>query len=259
MKLTQIRNATLLLEYAGTTFLIDPMLAEKEAWEGFAGTARSHLRNPLTALPVPVESLLNADIVIVTHTHQDHWDEAAQKLLPSNQLIYTQNQEDAALIRSQGFTRVRVLQDENVFTDGLTIHKVEGQHGSNGAYAIPALAERLGDACGLVFTRHDEQTLYIAGDTVWVKPYLKALRRFAPDVVVLNVGDAHLDEFGPIIMGAQDTLRTLQVLPSATVVASHMEAINHCLLSRRELREFTQRQGIADKVLIPEDGESLTF
>ena len=259
MKLTQIRNATLLLEYAGTTFLIDPMLAEKEAWEGFAGTVRSHLRNPMVALPVPVETLLAADIVIVTHTHMDHWDDAAQKCIPSNKLIYTQNQADAELIRSQGFTNVRVLQDENVFTDGLTLYKVEGQHGSNDAYAIPPVAERLGDACGLVFTHHDEQTLYIAGDTVWVKPYLKALQRFEPDVVVLNIGDAHIDEFGPIIMGAQDTLRTLQVLPSATLVASHMEAINHCLLSRQALHEFTQQQGIADRVAIPEDGESLTF
>ncbi|SUE07332.1 Uncharacterised protein [Pantoea agglomerans] len=53
MKLTQIRNATLLLDYAGKKFLIDPMLAEKEAWPGFAGNARPHLRNPMVELPVP--------------------------------------------------------------------------------------------------------------------------------------------------------------------------------------------------------------
>ena len=34
MKLTQVRNATLVLHYAGKKFLIDPMLAEKEAWPG---------------------------------------------------------------------------------------------------------------------------------------------------------------------------------------------------------------------------------
>lgn len=51
MKLTQIRNATLVLQYAGKKFLIDPMLAEKEAWDGFVGSARPHLRNPMVALP----------------------------------------------------------------------------------------------------------------------------------------------------------------------------------------------------------------
>lgn len=259
MKLTQVRNATLFIEYAGTTFLIDPVLAEKDAWDGFAGTARSHIRNPMTELPIAAEALVNADIVIVTHTHMDHWDEAAQKQIPSNKLIYAQHDADAELIRSQGFTNVRVLQDDNVFTYGLTIHKVEGQHGSNEAYELPHLAEGLGDACGLVFTHHDEKTLYIAGDTVWVKPYLKTLQRFKPDVVVLNTGDAQIDDFGPMIMGARDTLRTLQVLPETTVVASHMEAINHCLLTRQELREYTQQNGIEEKVLIPEDGDTLTF
>ena len=92
-----------------------------------------------------------------------------------------------------------------------------------------------------------------------MKPYLKALQRFKPDVVVLNTGDAHIDDYGPIIMGARDTLRTLQALPETTVVASHMEAINHCLLTRQELREYTQQSGIEEKVLIPEDGDTLTF
>ena len=259
MKLTQVRNATLFIEYAGTTFLIDPMLAEKDAWDGFAGTARSHIRNPMTALPIATEALVNADIVIVTHTHMDHWDEAAQKHIPSNKLIYTQHEADAELIRSQGFTNVRVLQDDNVFTHGLTIHKVEGQHGSNEAYAVPHLAERLGDACGLVFTHHDEKTLYIAGDTVWVKPYVKSLQRFKPEIVVLNTGYAVNDLYGPIIMGKEDTLRTLKMLPTATIVASHMESINHCLLTRAELREFSLEHGIEDKILIPADGETMAF
>ena len=37
MKITQVRNATLLLDYAGTRFLIDPMLSAKGAFPGFEG------------------------------------------------------------------------------------------------------------------------------------------------------------------------------------------------------------------------------
>ncbi|CAI1051695.1 metal-dependent hydrolase [Serratia rubidaea] len=259
MKLTQIRNATLVLEYAGKKFLIDPMLAEKDAWDGFAGSARSHLRNPMVALPVAIEELLAVDAVIITHTHTDHWDEAAQQLVPKDMLIYTQNDNDAALVRSQGFINVRTLADENRFVDGLTIFTTDGQHGSNDLYANTVMAELLGDACGLVFTHHDEKTLYIAGDTIWVKPYVRSLQRFRPDVVVLNTGDAVINDYGSIIMGKEDTLRTLQVLPETTVVASHMESVNHCLLTRAELREYTLEHGIEDKVLIPADGETLTF
>lgn len=38
MNIMQIRNATQLIAYAGKRFLIDPMLAEKDAYPGFAGT-----------------------------------------------------------------------------------------------------------------------------------------------------------------------------------------------------------------------------
>jgi len=77
--------------------------------------------------------------------------------------------------------------------------------------------------------------------------------------VVLNIGNATNDLYGPIIMGKEDTLHTLEIVPEATLVASHMEAINHCLLTRAELRAYTDQQGITDKVLIPQDGETITF
>lgn len=258
MKLTQIRNATLKLEYAGTRFLIDPMLADKDAWPGFPGTARSHLRNPLVALPLSLEEILDVDVIIVTHTHLDHWDDAAQQLIPEGSLIYTQNESDAALIRSQGFTAVQVLAETNTLA-GITIVKTDGQHGSDEAYAIPEVAERLGDACGLVFSHRAEKTLYVAGDTIWVKAYEDALLAHQPDVVVLNMGFANVDGIGAIIMGKDDALRTLHTLPSATVVASHMEAVNHCLLTRAELREFSAQHGIAASVFVPEDGETLAL
>lgn len=258
MKLTQIRNATLLLEYAGTKFLIDPMLSDKEAWDGFAGTARSHLRNPLVALPLSIDALLNVDAIIVTHTHRDHWDEAAQEKVAKDSLILTQNDSDAELIRAQGFGNVRVLEDSNEFA-GMTIIKTGGQHGSDEAYANPDIAARLGDACGLVFKHADEKTLYIAGDTVWVKPYVDSLSVWKPDVVVLNTGFAQVDGIGAIIMGKEDVLRTHELMPQAMIVASHMEAVNHCILSRDELREYAIEKGIQDSVLIPADGETCTF
>jgi hypothetical protein len=84
VKFQQIRNATVKVEYAGTTFLVDPMLAKKGAYPGFEGTYNSHLRNPLVELPMPVNEVMKADAIIVTHTHLDHWDDAAKQSLPKN-------------------------------------------------------------------------------------------------------------------------------------------------------------------------------
>ena len=82
MHCTQIRNATLRLDYGGQRFLIDPMLADQGAFPGFAGTMHSETANPTVPLPVPLEQLFDVDAVLVTHTHPDHWDEAARTLLP---------------------------------------------------------------------------------------------------------------------------------------------------------------------------------
>lgn len=50
VQIQQIRNATAKINYAGKTFLLDPFLAKKGTYPGFAGTFRSHLRNPLVEL-----------------------------------------------------------------------------------------------------------------------------------------------------------------------------------------------------------------
>lgn len=56
------------------------MLAEKGRYAGFEGTLNSHLRNPLVELPMKAEDTFkDVDAIILTHTHEDHWDKVAQK------------------------------------------------------------------------------------------------------------------------------------------------------------------------------------
>lgn len=255
MKLTQIRNATQLLDYAGKTFLIDPFLAPRGAYPGLEGTLNAHLRNPLVDLPVDVGSLLLADAVLVTHTHPDHWDEAAQRLLPKDTPIFAQHEQDAELIRSAGFLHVRILQAQTTF-HGITLHKTGGQHGSDSAYADAQLASILGEVCGIVFSHPAEPRVYLAGDTVWRQQVDEVLRVFAPDVIILNVGDAQIPGIGSIIMGKEDVLRAHRAMPNAIIVASHLEAVNHCTLSRETLRRFIAEQALTPWVRVPEDGEA---
>nr|ELJ1592211.1 MBL fold metallo-hydrolase [Escherichia coli] len=48
-------------------------------------------------------------------------------------------------------------------------------------------------------------------------------------------------------------------LPEAQIVATHMEAVNHCLLTRDALKEYARDNQIIEFVNVPEDGETLTF
>lgn len=256
----QIRNATVKITYGDTTFLIDPMLAEQGAYPGFDGTYRSELRNPLVGLPMPAEDVIDdTDAVIVTHTHLDHWDAAAQALLPKDIPLFAQHQADAAMIREQGFTNVRILSDKAEF-DGVTLSRTGGQHGTDEMYASPEVAAALGDVMGVVFQAPGQETLYLVGDTIWRDEVDQALDEYDPKIVVLNAGQAMRSDYDdPIIMGKEDVLRATQTAPEATVVATHMDAINHMSLTREELREYVQAVGIEDHVVIPADGEVISF
>lgn len=260
VEMQQVRNATVKITYAGTTFLIDPMLAKQGAYPGFEGTYRSNLRNPLVELPESAENVISGvDAVIVTHTHLDHWDDAAQKALPKDIPLFTQHEADAQLIRSQGFKNVRVLTDESEF-GGVKITKTGGQHGTDEMYAVPALAKPLGEAMGVVFQAKGYKTLYLAGDTIWRKEVDQAIETYDPEVIVLNAGKAKMTGYeGAIIMGEEDVLRASQAAKNAKIVAVHMDAVNHMSLTREELRAYVKKQGIESRVDIPEDGASLAF
>ncbi|EZQ19440.1 hypothetical protein CF98_03055 [Halopseudomonas bauzanensis] len=259
VQLQQIRNATVKITYGDTTFLIDPMLSKKGTYPGFDNTYRSNLRNPLVDLPMSEKDVIaDVDAVITTHTHLDHWDDAAQQLLPKDIPLFVQNLADALMIRGQGFTNVRVLSKAEF--EGVTLSQIGGQHGTDEMYASAEVATFLGEAMGVVFQSPGHDTLYLVGDTVWRDEVDMALADYAPQIVLINAGYAMMNGFdGSIIMGKEDVLRAAKTAPDATIVATHMDAINHMALTREELQSYVQEKGIADRVEIPEDGATLNF
>lgn len=255
MRLRQIRNATLVIDYAGSRLLVDPWFEEK----GTGMLAPSPWpennvhRSPLVDLPCPVEEVLaDVDAVVVTHVHPDHFEEKTAALMDHTLPVYAQNEADAATIANWGFSDVRILSDGGSPLCGLTITRVPAQHGLTHATDC-------GPASGVVLTAPGEPTLYLAGDTVWYEGAAANLERFRPEVTVLNCCGATLASRGRIIMDEEDVLAVCQAAPWTRVVASHMEAVNHGNVSREYLRTFCDRLGVGDQVLIPADGEALEF
>ncbi|MFD2639301.1 MBL fold metallo-hydrolase [Piscibacillus salipiscarius] len=253
MNIQQIRNATLVIKYADKQFLIDPFLAKKGTYPPFPNSKRQDQKNPLVDLPISVEEVVaDIDAVIVTHLHLDHWDDEAKKILPKNIKIYTQNEDDQAEIQKAGFSNVEVLTNNTKF-QGVDLIKTKGEHGRGEILKIA------GEVCGVVFKHPSEKTLYIAGDTVWYEGVQKELRTHLPEIIIVNAGDNQFLEGGSLVMSKDDVYKVHHAAPNATIIASHMEAVNHWTLSRDELKNFVEEQGFASKVLVPEDGESYSF
>ncbi|GMG74881.1 MULTISPECIES: MBL fold metallo-hydrolase [Priestia] len=253
MKITHIRNATLLVEYGGKTFLIDPMLAKKGTYPPFPNSIRQDQNNPLVSLPLSVEEIIEGiDAVILTHLHLDHFDDAAKQALPNDIKMFVQNEEDAAVVRADGFKNVEVLTKNTVF-EGIQLSKTKGEHGRG------EILKRTGLVCGVVFKHKSKKTLYVAGDTVWYSAVEEEINTHQPDVIIVNGGDNQFLEGGSLVMGKEDIYEVHKVAPHATILSVHMEAVNHWALSREELKSFINEKDMASRVFVPDDGEVYTF
>jgi L-ascorbate metabolism protein UlaG (beta-lactamase superfamily) len=238
MRLTLVRHATLILELEGRRILVEPMLDDAGARDPVEDTPRQR-RNPLVPLPFPAEEVVRGlDAVVVTHLHQDHFDETGARLVPRDVPVFCQP-EDEERLKELGLD-ARPVHDE-VDWDGLRIARTGGRHGAEEEIAL-ALAPVSGFVLG---------DLYIAGDTVWCREVEEAIERHRPRVAVVNASGARFLESGPLVMTAAEVREVVARVP--TVVVVHLEAINHCLESREETRTAVP------EALVPEDGETLAI
>ena len=78
-------------------------------------------------------------------------------------------------------------------------------------------------------------------------------------MIVVNAGAAEFIDSDPITMAAHDVTQVANSAPQARLLAVPMESINHCVLTRAELARAIEEAGLSERVLIPVDGETLTF
>ncbi|MGJ0333281.1 MBL fold metallo-hydrolase [Aliarcobacter cryaerophilus] len=256
-EVTQIRNATVKINYGGKVFLVDPMFAPKDAYKGFEGTLNSHLNWPRVELPFSTNEILkDVDVIIITHTHLDHLDETAIKAIPKDILMFSQDEKDKAYLEKSGFKNVKIMTKNSSFGN-VKLSITGGLHGSQ--ELVFKYKELLGKVSGVVFSAKNEKTIYLAGDTVFNKDVEDVIKNYNPEIIILNSGDAQLGDGSSILMTKEEVLATHKVAPKAKIIAVHMEAVNHSALSRYELKEYSKQKGMEDFVFIPKDGESLKF
>lgn len=258
MKITQIRNATVKIGYAGKTFLMDPWLMEKGGF-GVLKDSPYHCPRPEQAtiampihdLPIPVEDVLaNVDACVLTHIHPDHIDMERDggnpgSLLPKDMPMFVQSPEDAFALAKAGFGDLTVMYENSAYA-GVEIIKTPARHGTK----VPC-----GPACGVVFRAPGEKTLYVAGDTIWYDGVLATLEKFRPGVVIVNACAAELQFFGRLIMNDEDVARVRKAAPYAKIIISHMEEVAHATISREDMRKFLRARNMEDAALIPENGD----
>ena len=249
MKIKLIRNATMRIQYNGHTILTDPMLSKKFGIESFAGNSR----NPTIGLPCSVEEILKGvDAVISSHTHQDHFDSDAMDKIPPDMVIYCQP-EDTKKLTENNFTSVEPI-NQKTFFNKITIIRTSGHHGTG------EIEKTMGKVSGYVLQAENEPVIYWAGDTIFCDEARQIIDEYKPDIIITHSCGAVLDNSGSIIMDARQTVDVCKYADTSTIIAVHMEALDHATVTREDLRRLADKEGIpAEKLLIPEDGETIIF
>lgn len=248
MKIQLIRNATMKISYAGKTILTDPVLGRKHAFRSFAGIEK----NPTVELPVsPADIIKGIDLVVISHLHEDHFDSAAKQMLPKDIPVICRRGDEQAIAQS-GFPDVTPV-DKKVTLGGIQIMRTPGSHTLNEKWT-----DLLGEITGFAFKSDNEPVVFWAGDSVLNDAVEEAVEEIQPDIILTHSCGAQIKDSGPIVMDEKMTVDICRLAPKATVIAVHMEALDHGTVTRDALRIFARNKGIEDEqLLIPDDGQIL--
>lgn len=257
MKITQLRNATAVIELGEYRILVDPMLAPKNALPPLK-LIGGLLRNPLVDLPPITDSVLaSVTHCLITHCqkgHFDHLDRSGRHWLRNRQIPVICTPHDAGYLRQRGLNVVPLTENHHEPHAFLTgqIRTVPCEHGSG---IVGMLMEH---GVGYFIEFPGEPSLYVAGDTTFTPAVQGFIKQHQPQVALVPAGGARFDFGGEIIMGLSDVLAFTRA-GTGTTVANHLEALSHCPVERTELAAAADRAGLSQRLLIPADGDTLEF
>jgi len=261
MDVELVRSATVLIhaergDRETIRILVDPILADQATQPPIDYS--NGIKIPMIRLPVDKRELIaGADAVLITHYHPDHFDLEAERLLPKNTLIFCQPYDEKAL-REKGFSNLRVVNDV-LRWEGITIARFLASH-YRGATGAPPFGES-----SSYFLQTKNDSVFFTGDAVLDERLRDSLTSTRPKKIVANAGECQFTKENPVLapgvtmtLTAPELKEIARILPESKVIAVHMDAINHCPLTKRELRKYVERENLTKNVLVPDEGERET-
>jgi len=250
MKFHHIRHATSLFDYAGIKFLIDPVLCKKEVYPAIPLTPNKR-KNPLVDLSTPLEVLNNFDVMILTHTHLDHFDDEAKKHLTKEKTVLCQSK-DVDTILNAGFSQCEGVVD-SVKYKNIEIIRTKATHGKG------QIGEKMGTTSGYILKSLGEPTLYFVGDSIYTTEVEREIKLHQPDVIIINGGSAKFLGSSPIVMDIEDIEKTMKVKVDSTFVVVHLETFNHCFETSEDIAEYFSSERLrglgVKRFIVPQDNE----
>lgn len=252
LKIHHIRNATMVLETEKDVVLIDPMLGGIGIMPSFTLFRHKARRNPTVSFPESANDVLEkVTHCLITHQHPDHIDSKGVQFLVERNIPVTCSIKDEESFKKRGLNVTQTLAywQKKDFLGG-SIEGIPAKHG----YGF--VSKLMGNVIGYFIQLPNQKSIYLSSDTIYTDSVDKVLNNYQPDISVVACGTAQFDLFKHLIMNKKDILKFFRKAPGK-VIANHMESINHCPLTREELKMILVENHLIHKAYIPEDGEVL--
>ena len=237
--------------FNGMNILTDPMLGQgKEAFlmadpnEMFDLKVGPNVRYHQRITKLPKVNLAAIDLVLLSHAHEDHFDQQAHKQLPKDMMLLLPK-DDEAKIGKLGFTDLDALtpgdtREYKTIKGNITITAIPADHTENHDLA-PLLGHGLGFY--MVFKQGDwQRSIYWTGDSMPTNRVINAVRALGPlDILIPNMGRVGTTgPLGQISMGASDVIKLAQALNVSKVLPIHHSTYSLYLEPINSLAELAQ-------------------
>ena len=239
---TWVGHSTVLLRWAGTYLLTDPVLHRY-----VAGIGRARAAADL--------DLGHLDLCLISHAHHDHLHVPSLRRLPRNATVVVPPR-CADLCAAVGFGRVvELAPGETLAHRGVEVTAVAARH----AGVRSVLDWRRRGCCGYV-VRGDGPTVYFAGDTGYFSGFVDIGRRFAPDLAILPVGAYRPLAFRLFHMSPLDAVYAFEDLGARALLPVHHATFPLSYEPLDEpaawLRELQRSRDLGDRLWLLEPGET---
>lgn len=249
VEVTWVGGPTMVIKFDSLTILTDPVLGAEGFEMGDPNVADLHtVKLHRRLAPFPSVELDSVDLVLLSHIHEDHFDQEAHASL-SGTLPIIAPIADVEALTAKGFENVDGLRwgesrQLDAGTGRVTITATIAHHSRD-----PQIAKTLGSGNGywIEFSNGDgKRTIYWTGDTMPTSDVIDSIRSLGePDLMVPHAGGVGTaGPLGRISMGAADVValatevRPRRILPiHHSTYAFYREPISE-LASSNERRPY---------------------
>ncbi|HEY9880004.1 MAG TPA: MBL fold metallo-hydrolase [Leptolyngbyaceae cyanobacterium] len=254
-----VGTATVILRYAGFTILTDPNFLHQGDHVHLAGGMVKSQR--ITHPAIEISELPPLDLVVLSHMHDDHFDQVATDNLDKN-LPIVSTPHAVKSLRQKGFKNLYALEPWQGLTvrkgnSSLKVSAMPGRHGPG--LLAAALPPVMGGLLEFQEAGKTRFCLYVTGDTLVIDELREIPKRYPNiDVALLHLGGTKV--FGILLtMDAKQGVEALRIIAPKVAIPIHY---NDYTVFKSPLDDFikaVEAAGLQSKVKYLNHGDTYTF